>query len=416
MGKKIMKILVETARIVVGAVFVFSGFVKAVDPLGTAYRIQDYLTAFGLTELFPLALPGAVGLVAAELILGILLLLGIYRVWTIVLIAAFMIFFTPLTLWVALNDPVSDCGCFGDAFTITNWQSFSKNVVLLLSSVFLIFKFEHITPLFSKKIAKFVAIFVILFSTLFTFYNLHRLPVFDFRPYRIGTNIPESMRVVFETVFIYSKDGVEHEFSEEEFMESDFLWNDPAWTFVDRQTRFETPAIEGFILESLVFDEATQRWLFDEPVTYDILSRPNYLFLMVSYSLDRMRTRQLRHFEAINRYAQERGYSFYLLTSSPLDVIGEWENRHQTGFQFIHVEERVLQTVIRANPGLMLLKEGTVINKWAASEVAAVSRLSVPLNETNLVVVKEQGRQNAIKLLVILLLFFVPLGIFRWID
>ena len=415
MGQKILKLFVELLRIVVGAVFAFSGFVKAIDPVGSAYKIQDYFTAFGLTELFPLALPGALFMVAAELSLGILLLLGIFRKITIAFIALFMIFFTPLTLWVAVNNPVADCGCFGDAFTITNWQSFSKNVVLLLSSVFLLFKFEHITPLFSKKIAKFVAIFVVVFSTLFSLYNLHREPVLDFRPYRIGVNIPESMQVVFETVFIYSKDGVKHEFTEAEFMESE-LWADPAWTFVDRQTRYETPAIEGFVVESLVFDEATQRWLFDQPVTYEILSEPNYSFLMISYSLERMRTRQLRHFKAVSRYAQQHGYSFYLLTASPLNVIDEWERRHQTGFRILHGEQRVLHTIVRSNPGLMLLKEGTIINKWAGSEVSAIGRLTVPLNETRLVVVKEQGRRNAVKLLIIALLLFVPLGIFRWID
>ena len=415
MGKKFLVFFVELLRIVVGAVFAFSGFVKAIDPVGSAYKIQDYFTAFGLTELFPLALPGAIFMVAAELTLGILLLLGIFRKISIVFIALFMIFFTPLTLWVAMNDPVADCGCFGDAFVITNWQSFAKNVVLLSSSVFLLFKFEHITPLFSKKIAKFVAAFVIVFSTLFSLYNLHREPVLDFRPYRIGVNIPESMQVVFETVFIYSKDGVNHEFTEAEFMESE-LWTDPAWTFVDRQTRFEAPDIENFILESLVFDKETQRWLFYEPVTYQILAEPNYLFLMISHSLDRMRTRHLRHFKAINRYAQQHGYSFYLLTGSPLYIIDEWEQRHQTGFRFLHADQRLVHTITRTNPGLMLLKEGTIVNKWAGSEVAAIGRLNVPLNETNLVVVRDQARRNALALLIIGLLFLVPLGIFKWID
>ena len=427
MGQKIMKIVVEMLRIVVGAVFAFSGFVKAIDPIGSAYKIQDYFIAFGLTELFPLALPGAVFMVSAELVLGILLLLGIFRKITIVFIALFMVFFTPLTLWVAMNNPVADCGCFGDAFVITNWQSFSKNVVLLLSSVFLLFKFEHITPLFSKKIAKFVAIFVIVFSTLFSFYNLHREPVLDFRPYRIGVNIPESMRVnpenlsVYEAILIYRKDGEYHEFTESEFAESEFLWNDPAWEFVDTRIRLvqagERPAIEHFVIESLVFDEATDVWLFDEDITNEILSEPNYSFLMISHSLDRMRTRQLRYFEAINRYAQERGYSFYLLTASPLNIIGEWERRHQTGFRIIHGgDQRAVHTIMRTNPGLMLLQEGTIINKWAGSEVRNVSGLTVPLNETNFVVVKDEKRRNAMRLLLIGLLLLVPLAIFKWID
>ena len=421
MKQKIMKIFVEFLRILVGAVFTFSGFVKAIDPVGSAYKIQDYFIAFGLTELFPLALPGAIFMVSAELILGILLLLGIYRNIAIVFIALFMIFFTPLTLWVALNNPVADCGCFGDAFTITNWQSFSKNVVLLLSSVFLLFKSDLITPVFSKKITKFVAIFVVLFSVLFTLYNLHREPVLDFRPYSIGSNIPEQMRIdpadaaVFRTILIYSRNGVKQEFTED-----DFPWDDPEWEFVEARTQVvragARPAVDSFMLELLHHDETTGAWVVDGNVTDLILSDSNYSFLMIAYSLERMSTRRLNHFKEIHRYAQQHGYSFYLLTGSPLNVIGEWESRHRTGFRIAIGDKRVLHTVVRSNPGLVLLREGTVVNKWAGSEVAAVSRLTVPLNETNLVEIRDERRTNALRLLIIALLFFVPLGIFRWID
>jgi hypothetical protein len=418
---KIIKFLAEAARLVVGVVFFFSGFVKAVDPLGTTYKIQDYLISFGLLEFFPLALPGAVVMVTAELVLGTFLLLGIYRKWTLLLIGCFMFFFTPLTLWVAINDPVADCGCFGDALVITNWQTFIKNVVLLLCTLFLIFKFERITPFFSKGIAKYVAIFVVLAATLFTFYNLYRLPVLNFRPYRIGANIPEKMHInpenadVFQTILVYSKDGVEQEFTQD-----DFPWDDPAWTFVEMRSKLvqagERPAIESFAIDALIFDETTQAWLFDEDITDAILSNPSYSFLMISYSLNRMNTRQLDRFREINRYARENGYSFYLLTASPSNTIGEWENRHQTGFRFIHGDERVLKTMIRSNPGLMLLKNGTIINKWAASEVAPLSRLTTPLGESKFVEIRETKRANRVKLLIIGLLFLVPLGIFRWVD
>ncbi len=145
------KIMVVLSRILVGATFVFSGLMKAVDPLGFTYKIQDYLIELGLTALFPLALPAAVLMVTAEFALGAFLLLGIYRKWTTRLVLLFMIFFTPFTLWVAIANPVEDCGCFGDAFVISNWQTFYKNLLLLAGTVWLMMKWTQITPLFTKK-------------------------------------------------------------------------------------------------------------------------------------------------------------------------------------------------------------------------------------------------------------------------
>ncbi|MDR0332530.1 MAG: DoxX family protein [Dysgonamonadaceae bacterium] len=423
--KRVVQFLVEIARIIVGAVFVFSGFVKAIDPLGTTYKIQDYLISFNLTELFPLALPGSVVMVAAEVVLGAFLLLGVYRKWTTIFIALFMIFFIPLTLWIALNNPVADCGCFGDALVITNWQTFQKNVFLLLCTVFLVFKWERMTPIFSKEMTKYVAIFVIFSAIFFTLYNLYRLPVIDFRPYKIGANIPEQMSVdpanrdVFETILIYRKNGVEQEFSQD-----DFPWDDPAWEYVDMKTVLvragERPAIDNFSIEALHHDEATGAWIVEDNITDLILHKP-YSFLMVSHSLNKMNTRQLKHFEEINRIANVNNgqfSQFYLLTASPLNVIAEWESRHQTGFYIVHGDERVLKTMIRSNPGLMLLHEGTVVNKWANSEIPTVVRQMEELwrekyfhEFTN----KKRASSNT-KLIIIGLLFLVPLMIFKWID
>lgn len=371
---KIVKFLVELSRIIVGATFLFSGFVKAVDPLGFTYKIEDYLIELGLMDLFPLALPAAVFMVTAEFALGVFLLLGIYRKWIVRLIFVFMVFFTPLTLWIAIANPVEDCGCFGDAFVISNWQTFYKNIILLAGVILLLLKWEQITPFFSKKIAPVAALLTLLFGVLFSLHNVYRLPVFDFRPYKVGANIPQQMFVdpekadVLETVFIYSKDGVEEEFTEE-----NYPWNDSTWTFVEMKTKLvkegEKPAIEDFAVESLYYDEAGGDWNIGGDITDIILSEPSYTFLMVAYSLEKMNLKHLERFKEVHRYAEVNGYSFYLLTSSSADMVGEWEEHHRTGFQFCHADERVLKTMIRANPGLMLLKEGTVIDKWDGSRV-----------------------------------------------
>ena len=369
MKNGIVKFWVELFRLIVGVTFLFSGFVKAVDPLGFTYKIEDYLIELGLTGFFPLALPVAIFMVTAEFALGVFLLLGVYRKWTVRLIMLFMLFFTPLTMWIAIANPVEDCGCFGDAFVISNWQTFYKNIILLAGAILLLLKWEQISPLFSRKMAPVAGLLTLLFGVLFSLHNVYRLPVFDFRPYKVGANIPQQMFVdpekadVLETVFIYSKDGIEQEFTEE-----NYPWNDSTWTFVDMKTKLvkegEKPAIEDFALEALYYDEATDSWDIGGDITDIILSEPSYTFLMVSYSLEKMGLKHLERFREVHRYAGENGYSFYLLTSSSADVVGEWEQHHRTGFQFCHADERVLKTMIRANPGLMLLKEGTVAGKW----------------------------------------------------
>ena len=378
---RIVKFGVELFRILVGATFLFSGFVKAIDPLGFTYKIEDYLIELGLTDFFPLALPAAISMVTAEFALGVFLLLGIFRKWTVRLIILFMLFFTPLTLWIAIANPVENCGCFGDAFLITNWQTFYKNIILLTGATLLLLKWEEITPLFSRKRAPVEALLTLLFGVLFSLYNLYRLPVLDFRPYKIGADIAQQMVVdpekadQMENVFVYRKDGMEQEFTEE-----NYPWNDSTWTFVEMKTKLvkegEKPAIEDFALEALYYDEVSATWNIGEDITDMILTNPSYSFLMVSYSLEKMRLKQLDRFKVVYHFAKEKGYPFYLLTSSATDVVGEWEEQHRTGFQFCHGDERVLKTMIRANPGLMLLKEGRVINKWDGSRVPDKKKLN----------------------------------------
>jgi hypothetical protein len=383
--ERVMKFLVGLSHIVVGATFLFSGFVKSVDPLGFSYKIEDYLIELGLTGFFPLALPVAVIMVTAESCLGLFMLFGIYRKWTARMILLFMVFFTPLTLWIAIANPVEDCGCFGDAFIISNWQTFFKNLVLLAGTILLTVKWRQITPLFLKKTKPYAAASLLLLGVLFSLYNVYRLPVLDFRPYKIGANIPRQMAVdpakadVMETVFIYSKEGIKKEFTEE-----DYPWNDSTWTFVEMKTKLlkkgEKPAIEDFAVEALYYDVTAGGWDIGGDITDSILSDSSYTFLMVAYSLEKMSLRHLERFREVYRYAGEKGYSFYLLTASSTDTIGEWEQNHRTGFRFCHADERVLKTMIRANPGLMLLKEGTVIRKWDDSKVPGKARLEKILN------------------------------------
>lgn len=410
---KIEKFLIELSRIIVGVTFVFSGFVKAIDPMGFTYKIQDYLIHLNLVDLYQLALPMAVFMVVVEFVLGALLLLGLYRKPVTILIALMMIFFTPFTFWIALTNPVEDCGCFGDALVISNWQTFYKNLIIVTGAMFLVVKWTLIKPLFSKRIAPFAALFVTLFGLLFALHNIYNLPVIDFRPYKKGANIPEQMYIdpekadVMETIFIYSKDGVKEVFTEE-----NYPWDDSTWTFIDMESRVvqegEKPAIEDFALEALYFDDFDGSWNLGGDITDVVLSDTNYTFLMVSYSLEEMNMKHLRKFEEVSRFANENGYPFYLLTASSASVVGEWEVINETGFQFSHADERALKTMVRANPGLILIKEGNVINKWDDG--------NVPEPTSEILLIKNPKRDNVVKLLLIALLFFVPLLLLKKID
>ena len=409
----IEKFLIELSRVIVGVTFLFSGFVKAIDPLGFTYKIQDYLVNLNLVDLYQFALPLAVVLVVAEFVLGALLLLGLYRKPVTILIALMMIFFTPFTFWVALTNPVEDCGCFGDALVISNWQTFYKNLVIVTGAILLVVKWRLIKPLFSKRMAPFAALFVALFGLLFALHNVYNLPVIDFRPYKKGANIPEQMYIdpekadVMETVFIYSKDGVEEVFNEE-----NYPWNDSTWTFVDMENRLvhegEKPAIEDFALGSIYFDEIDESWNLGGDITDLVLSDTSYTFLTVSYSLDEMNVKHLDKFKEVNRFAVDNGYPFYLLTASSESTVGEWEAIHKTGFQFSHADERALKTMTRANPGLILIKEGNVINKWDDGKV--------PEPTSEILLLTNPKRDNVVKLLLIAFLFFVPLLLLEKID
>lgn len=410
---KIEKFIIELLRVIVGVTFLFSGFVKAIDPLGFAYKIQDYLVNLNLVELYHFALPMAVFLIVAEFMLGALLLLGLYRKTVTILILLMMLFFTPLTLWIALTNPVEDCGCFGDALVISNWQTFYKNIFIVVGAAILVAKWIHTKPLFSKRMAPFATFFVVMFGLLFALHNVYNLPVIDFRPYKKGANIPEQMYIdpekadVMETIFIYSKDGVEEVFTEE-----NYPWNDSTWTFINMETRLvkegEKPAIEDFALGSIYFDEIDSSWNVGGDITDLVLSDTSYTFLMVSYSLEKMNIKHLNKFIKISSFAKDYGYPFYLLTASSENTVGEWEAKHQTEFQFSHADERTLKTMTRANPGLILIKDGNVINKW--------NDRKVPEPTSEILLIKNPKRDNVMKLLLIALLFFVPLLLLKKID
>lgn len=364
-----MKALSTISRVFIGIVFIFSGFVKAVDPLGSMYKFTDYFEAFGLAFLEPTAFPLAIVMAGLEFFLGFLMLTGIWMRFASWLNLFFMAYFTPLTLWLAISNPVTDCGCFGDALILTNWETFFKNIILLIPTLYLFIirkklEDQFLTPV--RYLSAAGAAFFILWISLSAF---NHLPQFDFRPYKVGTHILSGMEIPdgaprdeYEILTIYSKDGVEQAFTLDQLPDS-------TWTWVKTENKlikkgYEAP-IHDFSIESVDGADMTDYYLSKEGIT----------FMMIAYNLPKANT---ENFEKINRladYITATGHEFIGLTST-LNLAEEFKANHDIHFDFYGMDEIALKTIIRANPGLLVLKDGVVIAKYHGNDVPDVEELN----------------------------------------
>lgn len=371
---------VNCCRFLLAAVFIFSGFVKANDPWGTAYKLQDYLGVWGLTGIFPEWIPFLTAMLLGilEFALGFYFLFGIHRRIAPVVMLLFMGVMTPLTLWLAIANPISDCGCFGDALILSNWATFGKNLVLLIAAVS-VFRWRktHLTKLVSDKVDWLIALYGIVFIIIYTIFCIRHLPVFDFRPYHIGADIPRSMSIpegekptTYETTFTYRKDGVEKEFS------IDALPTDSTWVFVDSQTKVKEQGYEPSIHDFSIMSHEDGTELGDS-----ILADGNYTFLLVSPYLSKADDSGIDLINEIYDYSVERGYNFLCVTASSEDDIAAWQEYTGAEYPFAEMDDIALKTMIRSNPGLILLKKGVVINKWSVNNLPDEYQLNAPLDK-----------------------------------
>lgn len=400
-----MKVWVNICRFVLAVVFIFSGFVKAIDPFGSFYKIQDYLTAFNLISWFPGYWPllFAVLLAAIEFCAGIYLFLGIRRKISSTLAFLLMLVMTPLTFYLALADPVSDCGCFGDALMLTNWQTFGKNVVLLVAAVTVFRQWREITRFITLKMEWIFSMYTILFVFALSAYCLRNLPLLDFRPYKIGTNIKAGMEIpegaklsVLETTFVMEKDGTRKEFTLDNYPDS-------TWTFVETRTIVKE---KGY--EPPIHDFAMQSLTSGTDITDSVLTSRGYTFLLVAHRIEEADDSNIDLINEIYDYSVEHGYGFYALTSSPEDAIALWCDRTGAEYPFCQMDDITLKTIIRSNPGLLLIKDGTILNKWSDSQLPDEYVLTDSLDKLEL------GRQKYVNdwytMGYVLLWFIVPLA------
>lgn len=400
-----MRLVKNLCRIIVGIVFIYSGFVKGIDPLGSDYKFTDYFNAFGMGWMNATTLFFSFALSLVEFLIGIALLFNLWvsrMAWGSLL---FMAFFTPLTLVLALTNPVSDCGCFGDAMILTNWQTFWKNIILLLLAIMIfVYRKEYKSSLPLVGQFSFLALAGAGMLCL-SVYCYRHLPVLDFRPYAVGKNITEGMRLPegtepdqYEVTLKYKNKQTGEVLS---FTEENYPWQDTLnWEYESSSERLVK---KGYItpIHDLIIEHPTLG-----NITEEILEDDNHTILAVAYNLTQS---DMQYQPAINRlaeYAQEKGIRFYGLTSSSERDIETYKKRYHVPYEFCTADEIQLKTMIRSNPGVIILREGTILDKWAGKDVPDVKELQ-DTDLTAYCVYSREQMQRIYLVYSIILLFFV---------
>ena len=318
-----MKLLVQIARIIVGTLFIFSGFVKLVDPIGSQYKFEEYFSegVLNLEFLIPYALPFAIFLIIAEIVLGVALLVGWRAKLTVNSLKIMILFFLFLTWYSAYYNKVTDCGCFGDAIKLTPWETFTKDVILTILIFFIGAKIRFIKPVLPKANPGLIVIVSLIISSFITYYVLNHLPIIDFRAYAIGKNIPEGME--------YKNDG-------------------------------KIPPIHDFMLEDSQNDLAPQIVKMDK------------VMLIIMSSLDKSDSEAFPEIKIKADEALQKGYKVYGVSASFSDIIQMTKNEYQLPFEILFCDETTLKTMIRSNPGIIILNKGTIVEKKNWRDIDAI--------------------------------------------
>ena len=411
MSQRLLKMIVNLCRIIVAVTFIFSGFVKAIDPIGTQYKLQDYLGAIGMAGILPnwTLLAVAVFLAAIEFCIGIFLLFAIQRRLISKLTVAFMAFMTMVTVWIVVADPVKDCGCFGDALHLTNTETLIKNIVLLVCSLAIMYRPLAMFRFVSKSNQWIVTNYTIVFILVSSGLSLYYLPIFDFRPYHIGVNIPRGIEIPkgaklpqFKTTFIMEKNGQRKEFTLDNYP-------DASWKFIDSKT---VQTSEGYI--PLIHDFSITDNKTGLDLTNSVLSHKGYTFLLIAPHLETADDSNFGDIDRLYEYAQSYDIPFYCLTASTTKAIKRWVDLTGAEYSFCITDEAVLKTIIRSNPGLLLLKDGTIINKWSHNNLPNEAKLSRPISQSSLG--KMPKDSVPAKILEIVLWFILPLTLLTLAD
>jgi uncharacterized membrane protein YphA (DoxX/SURF4 family) len=360
--------LVWFCRIFVGLLFVFSGLIKANDPLGFSYKLVEYFEVFHITFLNGLALSIAILLCALEIILGFALLIGVRGkqvAWGLLLI---IIFFSFLTFYSAFFKVVQTCGCFGDAIPLTPWQSFSKDLILLLLIIVIFKNRNSIHTLFSAKTSDRLLVASIILSVGFGLYTYNFMPVIDFLPYKIGANIPDEMKTPpgavldqFEVIYnLKNKKTAETKtMTDKEYLKTG-IWKDNNWEVVGTpESKLLKKGFEPKIRDLAIQDAQGNDY------TQELLANPFYSLIIVAYDLEHTDEAAINRLNALAaNLTQNFNARTILLTSTSPTTTAAFAKKYHLISEIFYADGVPLKSMVRASPGIILLKNGTIVNKW----------------------------------------------------
>ncbi len=359
---------VTISRIVLALIFIYSGFVKGVDPVGTEYRIADYFIAFGTDWAIPFALPLSIILNAAEFILGVLLLFNVSIRITSWLVILMMAVFTIVTINDALYDPVPDCGCFGDAIILTNWQTLYKNLAIDALLLIVFFSRNRTVKWFTVKIEWAVLAISVAGFVFFEIYNVRHLPVIDFRDWKTGNKMVNENSLPLKYYLTYRNivTGKEKEYTSPDYPYNDSVWLSQ-WEFVKQRVFDPNPRLHDMRIEDKDGNDFTA----------DFIENPDYQFLFIAYDISRTSLKNIDITRNFINKSFESGLSFIAITSSLPEDVYNYKQDNDLDLDFYYSDDVPLMTMIRSNPGLILMKEGVVIEKWHYNDFPSFSEFEV---------------------------------------
>jgi uncharacterized membrane protein YphA (DoxX/SURF4 family)/peroxiredoxin len=375
-----MNFITWICRILVGVLFIISGLIKANDAIGFSYKLNEYFEVFGMPWLQPISVGLSMFICVFEVACGVAAITGFKPKLNAWLLLSMIVFFTFLTFYSAYFNKVTDCGCFGDAIKLKPWESFTKDVVLLVLILPIFLMRNKIKSLLPEKANFSFVTMCTALTTFFTIYCFMHLPVKDFRPYAIGKNLTKQMEVpagapvdVYETILKYKnlKTGEVKDFTQDQYMKAK-LWEDTltwAWdtTLTKLISKGFAPPIHDFKIQS---QDGTTEY------TNDILTTKGYTFLVVSYDITKTNATVQPTINTLAAGLQKANIPIYGISASPNIAVDNFRHEHQIMYDYYSCDETALKTMIRSNPGIVLLNEGTVVNMWHANDVPSIEDIT----------------------------------------
>lgn len=358
-----MKILAQISRVLVGVLFIISGFIKANDTIGFSYKLEEYFEVFHTPIFIPYAVVLAMVICIFEIMVGVALLAGAYSKLNAWLLLLMIVFFTWLTGYSAITNKVTDCGCFGDAIKLKPVESFLKDVVLLIFIIFIFIGHKHIKPLFNQSIQTIGLGISLLVTTAFTLYTYMFLPKIDFLPYKVGNNIktlmtyPEgALRDSFEMVFIYEKDGKQLEFNMNQLSTID-----ETYKFIDRKDKLIRAGYKLPIYDFKLYNSASVEY------TDSLLAdTSNYKLVIVQKDIRDSRKGTAEQLAALTTPFIQQGNKVWGLTATPFDIVEPYRHEYQLMYDYYTMDPTPLKSIVRSNPGVVLMKGNTIVKKWSS--------------------------------------------------